>query len=258
MSETIEMLVTVKAYPNPSRKYGETVCVAGIRTDVEPHCWVRLWPVQFRDMAFHQRFKKYQFIRLQVEPSSDPRPESLSPIVDSVELGEELSTGKRRDWARRRALVEPMMCASMCELQQRQGEDGTSLGLFRPADVSSFEFEPLATQWDSSKQGLVDQPSFFMPSKTGLEKIPYRFRYTYHCKSPTCRGHRQTIVDWELGQAFRDFRDRYGESDAIGHLRHNWLKRMCDGSRDTAFYAGNQYQAPLAFVVLGTFWPPLG
>jgi len=31
--ETKQVLITVKAYPNPSVKYGETVCCAGI--DIE-------------------------------------------------------------------------------------------------------------------------------------------------------------------------------------------------------------------------------
>ena len=34
------VLVTVKAYPNPSKKYGETVCVAGI--DLERNTLIRL------------------------------------------------------------------------------------------------------------------------------------------------------------------------------------------------------------------------
>jgi len=31
--EQMQVLVTVKAYPQPSRTYGEMVCVAGVRTD---------------------------------------------------------------------------------------------------------------------------------------------------------------------------------------------------------------------------------
>ncbi len=57
----IELIVTVKAYPNISQRYGEVVCVAGIRTDVEPNRWVRLFPIQFRDLEFSKRFKKYQY-----------------------------------------------------------------------------------------------------------------------------------------------------------------------------------------------------
>ena len=40
------ILVTVKTYPTLSRKYGETVCTAGVRED---GTWVRMYPVPFRD-----------------------------------------------------------------------------------------------------------------------------------------------------------------------------------------------------------------
>src|ERR1700674_3007527 len=39
----ISLVVTVKAYPAISRKHGEAVCVAGIRTDTPEPRWVRLW-----------------------------------------------------------------------------------------------------------------------------------------------------------------------------------------------------------------------
>jgi hypothetical protein len=39
-----EVLITVKAYPNPSKKYRETVCVAGITRE---EGWVRLVPHNF-------------------------------------------------------------------------------------------------------------------------------------------------------------------------------------------------------------------
>jgi hypothetical protein len=35
MGERISLLVNFKAYPAVSEKYGEVVCVAGIRTDTE-------------------------------------------------------------------------------------------------------------------------------------------------------------------------------------------------------------------------------
>ena len=49
-ADELEVLITVKAAPNPSEKSGETVCVAGLalsegRTRAR---WVRLYPVNFR------------------------------------------------------------------------------------------------------------------------------------------------------------------------------------------------------------------
>lgn len=49
MNEEIKkVLITVKSYPSPSRRYGETVCVAGV--DLDSGRWVRLYPIPFRDL----------------------------------------------------------------------------------------------------------------------------------------------------------------------------------------------------------------
>jgi hypothetical protein len=42
------ILPVVKTYPNPSTKYGETVCVAGV--DLATREWVRVYPVTFRQL----------------------------------------------------------------------------------------------------------------------------------------------------------------------------------------------------------------
>ncbi len=95
MVQTIEMVVTVKAYPSISTKYGETVCVAGIRTDTPGPEWVRLYPLVYRDLQFDLRFTKYQRITLEVADASDPRPESLKPNLDTLALGDIISTERR-------------------------------------------------------------------------------------------------------------------------------------------------------------------
>jgi hypothetical protein len=59
---TKKVLVTVKAYPNPSKKYGETVCVAGI--DLGTGKWIRLYPIQYRDLEDEKKFKKYSIIEI--------------------------------------------------------------------------------------------------------------------------------------------------------------------------------------------------
>ena len=38
----------MKATPQPSKTYGDTVCVAGLRVDGDKPEWIRLYPVPFR------------------------------------------------------------------------------------------------------------------------------------------------------------------------------------------------------------------
>lgn len=54
MSETARVLITVKASPQPSAKYGDTVCVAGIRVDGGRAEWIPLYPLAFRTSALTQ------------------------------------------------------------------------------------------------------------------------------------------------------------------------------------------------------------
>ena len=53
------VLITVKTYPTLSRKYGETVCTAGIREDGS---WVRIYPVPFRRLGEAQQYEKYDWV----------------------------------------------------------------------------------------------------------------------------------------------------------------------------------------------------
>src|SRR5437870_420577 len=92
--EEMELLITVKAYPAVSSKYGESVCAACIRVDREPHEWVRLFPVGFRELPEQRQFHKYQRIHLRARRGrTDRRHETWKPDVDSITLGEVLPSG---------------------------------------------------------------------------------------------------------------------------------------------------------------------
>lgn len=89
MRERMKVLITVKAAPEPSKSYGDTVCVAGVRVDGEPHEWIRLYPVPFRHLATEEQFSKYQVVELDVNPAQhDSRSESRRPVWGSLTIGE--------------------------------------------------------------------------------------------------------------------------------------------------------------------------
>jgi hypothetical protein len=60
--ETKQILITIKAYPNPSKKYVETVCAAGI--DLKQNKWIRLYPVPFRDLELKKSLKNMILFKL--------------------------------------------------------------------------------------------------------------------------------------------------------------------------------------------------
>lgn len=255
--ETIELLVTVKAYPVVSDQHGECVCVAGIRTDTPVPSWARLFPVPFRALDSRQRFKKYDIIRLRARrTSADTRPESYRPDANSIRILRHLGT--ERDWSARRPYVDPLRAPSMCAIQSFQAESGTSLGVFRPRRVLDLVWEN-APPRSARQQAKLDQGSLFdSPSVEGLEEIPYKFRYRYQCDDCTGSGsHQQRVLDWEIGQAYRSWRGKYGEAGALRAIRKKWFVEMCSAAKDLHFYVGNIARFPQSFCVLGCFYPPL-
>jgi hypothetical protein len=248
----IRLLVTVKAYPAASVKYGEAVCVAGIRTDTEVPEWVRLYPVEYRDLPIDQRFAKYEEIAVDVTPRSDSRPESLRPDTATIEVLRKVPADK--GWKVRRSLVEPLVVESMCAVLANQRVSGKSLGAFRPAQVTDVVAKPEG-EWTAKQQDVLTRMSLLAQDKTTLERIPWRFHYRYSCDG-ACRGHDQTIIDWEVHQAYRRWRKTYGEQSAVDRVRHKWLDELCGPSKDTIFFVGNQHQHVASFLVLGVFWPP--
>lgn len=262
MDEQMQVLVTVKAYPQPSRTYGETVCVAGVRVDVAVPSWIRLYPVAYRELAFADRFRKYQLMNLRAfRSSSDQRPESYKPNIPSAQLGE--FVGTNRNWQARWQYLDSLAGATTaCELYARQGEPrAPSLGLIKPRTVERLEIEP-NDAFSADKQALADLAAagdLFTEQRAALEPAPYRLRYHYHCMEQRCRGHRQTLIDWEAGQAARKWGDSGRPAQEVTDmLRRKFLDELCNPSRDTYFFLGNQHQHPSSFLVLGVFWPPSG
>lgn len=256
LEQTIEVLVLVKAYPQPSMKYTESVCVAGLRVDTPEPEWIRLYPVPFRLMPHEQQFEKYDIIRLRVRrpTSGDKRPESFTPIRDSIEKLGHLDT--RDGWANRLPYVEQVRVASMCELQRRQREDGTSLGVFRPAEFKKFEITPDSGEWDVARQAMLGQGNLLAPApKSPLEKIPVALHFSFRCDDPTCNGHRMSTIDWEFGESYRKTAGR-PEQERLELLMSKWRDVVCGPTRDTHFFAGTLAKRQNQFVIIGIFWPP--
>src|SRR4051812_8252258 len=97
LHQHVEAMITVKAYPQPSKKYGESVCIAAVRTDRGVPEFCRLYPVDFRGLPPDKRFRKYQVIEcLAKEPRGDTRRESLCPVAESIQFGDYV-----RSWTER-------------------------------------------------------------------------------------------------------------------------------------------------------------
>ena len=129
-----KILITVKAYPNPSRKYSETVCCAGI--DLNNFQWVRLYPIPFRDLDDNKKFKKYSIIEVDCyKTPDDRRPESFYVNSDTIKVIDWLDT-KKDKWEKRKSIVLKLPVKSMCKVYEDAEDSDLSLGLIKPDEIS--------------------------------------------------------------------------------------------------------------------------
>ena len=256
-------MVVVKAAPILTSQPEEAVCVAAVTLEPNPR-WIRLFPVPFRDLQSDSRFRKYQEVRLQVRLSNiDRRPESYVPILDTIEPGKLIDT--RDDWAERRRRLDGLDRPTMCDLNTLNSDGSTpdvpSLAIIETDGVPQLEITERSqdrVRRDEEKAnaiaaqyGLFDNPNL---KEIPLEIIPWRFRYVYNCVDYNCRGHRQTIVDWEAAMLWRKLK---GQSDWQELMQKTFIDRLWAPNKKSELFVGNQQQHPQSFLVLGVFYPPI-
>ncbi len=254
----MRVLITVKAAPNPSERYGETVCVAGIRIDPEHSGWVRLYPVNFRELDDEGRFKKYDIVSVEARPSrGDSRVESWRPRMDTLMTHRNLGT-----WKRRFPYISDHIADSMCGVLAavRESPPARSLAAIRPRRVMDLQIEP-HPGWNSDERAKIDRyvrqlelPGLVRSPKRALEAPRFRGWYQYQCASLRCKGHRQGIYDWEWVALQRHLADRDDDA-AVQALRTRFLDQICAPENDLIFYVGNQAKHQHSFMILGAFYP---
>lgn len=251
--EKKRVLITIKAPPNPSKKYHETNCCAGI--ELETGNWVRLYPIPFRLLDYHKQFPKYSIISVECQkPTRDKRVESYRVNQDTIRVLSRLGTENR--WSERKKIVLPTLSPSFCRILE-EVTIHKSLGMFKPTGVG-FEIKKCPPKDQKRHEAAYNQYYLFDKKLKPIEKIPFTFYYRFKChNSPNCPSHKLMIHDWELVEAYRRWRQKYEkESVLLSRIREKWLDDLCAPSRDTYFYVGNMWQRPKQFMVLGVFYPP--
>lgn len=252
MAEKKTALIVVRTYPGPAKNGVEVSCTAAITDKGE---WLRLFPVPYRRLRPEQQFSKYQWIEVEVERANDPRPESHKIIFsDSIRIIGEVSS--EHEWQARKDIIFALKSESMCAIQRRRNDYGSpTLGIFKPK-IKRLIIEPLdSPSWSQDELAILGQRDLFdddPPSE--LEKIPYDFRYEYHCDDPECTGHSMKCTDWEMCQSWRSWRTKYGAKwEAPFRLKY---EQEVMQKLDTYFYVGTLHKHPGAWIIVGLFYPP--
>ncbi len=260
------VLITVKTYPTLSRKYGETVCTAGVRED---GTWMRIYPVPFRRLDEAEQYRKFDWIEAEfVTNRSDPRPETHHPtdydqLVPTGHMGIEDNWRERRELLLGRSKIyhrlEPLMVGAK--------ENRLSLAVFKPKLIRDFIWEDDEREWNADKVAQMReqtrQTEMFADESWRetfkvIPKLPYAFSYRFE----DADGRRSTlqVLDWECGQLFWNCLRACGgdEDEALAKVRRKYFEEF--GQRDLHFLLGTTQQfhgfAPNPWVIIGVFAPP--
>jgi len=199
-----QAVVLVKALPQPSETYGETVCVAGLTRAGE---WRRLYPVRFRQLQ--DKFKRWQWIEYDWRaPKDDRRRESRNVDEDSIEPLSQLRKGERSTFLSSRIRQSTDEAA-------RLGESLTIIRPFnshfswRPKSPNEIDLERLTYANAARQLSLLDMDN----ELRALDPCPYKFYFDY--KSSDGKSHLNFCHDWETSAAFHKLSRTYGAAGLL-------------------------------------------
>ena len=252
MYEKRKALIVVRTYPTPAQKGIEVSCTAAVTDDAK---WLRLFPVPYRLLESEKKFRKYQWIEVEVIKASDPRPESHKIRPQSISVvSDVLSTDNA--WRRRKDILDPLKGHCLCCLKSRRDEYGfPTLGFIRPKEINRLVIRKTRADWTPEQKALLGQGNLFedAPAKE-LQKIPYTFLYEFRCDHPECNGHTLSCTDWEMSESWRKWKDQYGK-DWEAAFRQRYEQEFLS-DKDLHFFVGTVNAHPKEWIIVGLFYPP--
>lgn len=263
------VLITVKAYPLPSRSYDELVCTAGITEDRE---WIRIYPVPFRFLKDEGQYSKYQWVELDLRKRRDDfRPESYSPVntgLQDIEIVKSLDTDNH--WrARKDMLLDngPKVYTSKAKLLEDCREPNfISLATFKPTKFVNFVSEEDEREWTGNFQKNIQQKDLFderggKGDTDTVDKLPYKFYYTF--KDEDGESSKLMIEDWEIGALYWNcLKGADGDEQiALRKVREQYWDNFIS-NKDLYLFLGTTLQwhrrkAHNPFVIIGNFYPTI-
>jgi len=252
MWEKKKIFVIVKAYPEKSKKYGSSICMAGITEDNE---WIRIYPIQFNYFVRELRdLGKFVWIEASVEKNVSEklrRKESFKVKQKSIKIVDtSLAKASPEVWNERRKIVLPMLNSSMKELYDAWENDRTSLGLIKPK-LQNLRFrkpiEEIIIERQKLFQTTLDKKKIYV-----ADKIEHCISYEFKCHNPKCRGHDITCEDWELFESIRSWKypNSRNKKKKLEEKYFEWMKE-----RDLYFFMG-MYSLMPSWLIIGLFYPP--
>jgi hypothetical protein len=236
--------ILVKAYPQPSQQYEETVCCAGVTDTGE---FLRLYPIPYRRLKPEQRFDRYDLVEMKTWKSeSDHRPESYKVDSDSIRI---IQKGTKLKAAQKVRLWLPFVTDSLTALKEENCATGRSLGIIKP-DTGSVRFKSSPFDQGSEEDrslamGARQQASLFHDTPLKELKVDYQFSYKF-----TSGGvaHDMKIHDWEVQATYHNFSRKYG-SDTLRVMAKEYGENI--PAKNLHLIMGTMKAHPRQFIIIG-------
>ena len=261
-----KVLISVKTYPTLSTKYNELVCTAGF---LEDGSWVRIYPLPFRGLDTNQKYKKWQWIELDLKRNtSDARPESYKVLnLESLKIIEQLGT--EQNWFKRKEIINKSNADDDLSvlIKKANTENSLSLATFKPTKILDFIVEKVDRNWDAEKLATLkaksQQLSLFQTEDEVkkefqlVNKLPYKFSYKFE----DINGKQSTLMieDWEIGALYWNCLKNCAENEqnAVQQVKDKYLGFI--NNCDVLLFLGTTKKfhgwAPNPFVIVGVFYP---
>lgn len=235
MQESSRVTILVKALPQPSKRYGETVCCAGVTAQ---HEWKRLYPVRFRHLK--GGFSRWDWVRFEYRrPTSDARRESCHVHEESLKVEGALAPRERGAFLNRMVLGSAKDAMAL----------GHSLALIRPRKARFIVKPKSQTMIDDERDAYVRaarQGSFFDEDLATLDPSPFEFRFEFEDDGGR---HDYESGDWETHAMFWRERRRTSEAEALSWMQVTFNEEYPKSG--IVFAIGNQAKRPQTWQLLG-------
>lgn len=238
-----KILILVRAIPAKSKKYGETVCVAGINTNLE---WRRLYPFKFLKAL---SFKKRNVIWAEIEANDkDKRYESRKVIKHWLAQNELVEDKKVKD------LLQKIKNRSIAEIDKK----GASLGVMTP-QIKNIKINIIDTNITEPQLKMLWFGDTVKIGQEELKRLPVEVSYIFTCEEPndcSCakKPHELKIIDWEVNELYRNLVkksiDKKIISEKIKQRFFDWMLK----ERDLHLILGT-HNVFGTWIIIGIFYP---
>lgn len=239
MSATLKnsrVIILVKAIPNPSKRYGETVCCAGVTAEGQ---WKRLFPVRFRQLK-EGKFGRWDWVTFGYDrPRSDNRIESCHVYEDKIVVGGHLKPAERP------RLLNPIIVPSTSVAAER----GQSLALIRPTAPKFRARRKSVAEMDAEREAFrkaAQQKSFLDDDLAAMDPVPFEFRFGW---TDAAGQHEMECGDWETTAWFWHRRREVGEARVLDEMSSMYNETY--PQKGVVFALGTMKKRPKQWTLLG-------